>query len=82
FSNSPDGGSYYKFPYHLPNDMDWARGLNLKTTSYDAAGKTVETLENKYNFSGEEFHPYRYYRMFDGNITSNAPPTELISLPP
>lgn len=82
FSNYPDGGAYYKFPYHLPDDMDWARGLNLKTTSYDSVGKTVETLENKYNFSGEEFSPYRFYRMYDGGIGTNAPFTELTPSPP
>ncbi len=39
FTNYPDGGQYYKFPYHLPDDMDWARGLNLNTTMYDSEGK-------------------------------------------
>ncbi|AYZ36304.1 hypothetical protein EGY07_12310 [Chryseobacterium indologenes] len=82
FSNYPDGGDYYKFPYHLPDDMEWARGLNLKTTSYDSTGKMVETLENKYNFSGEEFSPYRFYKMSDGTIDTNAPNTELIPLLP
>ncbi|MBK1898283.1 hypothetical protein, partial [Chryseobacterium paridis] len=82
FSNYPDGGEYYRFPYHLPDDMDWARGLNLKTISYDSAGKTVEVLENKYNFSGEEFSPYRFFKKYDGTVVTNAPYTELISTPP
>jgi hypothetical protein len=82
FSNYLDGGEYYRFPYHLPDDMDWARGLNLKTTSYDSAGKTVESLENKYNFSGEEFSPYRFYAKYDNTIATNAPYNELIPMPP
>ncbi|MFC4382388.1 hypothetical protein ACFO0Q_13860, partial [Chryseobacterium bernardetii] len=82
FTNYPDGGQYYKFPYHLPDDMDWARGLNLNTTMYDSEGKTVELLENKYNFSDEQFFPYRFYRTFNGDVGTNAPYTELTPLPP
>ncbi|WP_345989653.1 hypothetical protein AAEU33_18905 [Chryseobacterium sp. Chry.R1] len=82
FSNYSDGGEYYRFPYHLPDDMDWARGLNLKTINYDSAGKIVETLENKYNFSGEEFSPYRFFKKYDGTLGTNAPPTELSPAPP
>jgi len=82
FSNYSDGGEYYRFPYHLPDDMDWARGLTVKTTSYDSNGKVVETLENKYNFSGEEMFPYRFYTKYDGTMVSNAPYTELTPAPP
>ncbi|MDC8104534.1 hypothetical protein MTQ00_08280 [Chryseobacterium sp. B21-037] len=82
FSNYSDGGEYYRFPYHLPDDTDWARGLNLKTISYDYSGKIVETLENKYNFWGEEFSPYRFFKTYDGTLTTNAPSTELIPTPP
>ncbi|MDM1557498.1 MULTISPECIES: hypothetical protein, partial [Chryseobacterium] len=78
FSNYGDGGNYYIYPYHLPDDMDWVRGLNLMTTSYDASGKTVETLENKYHFSGNEFSPYRFYTSYDGSVGTNAPYTEMI----
>jgi len=82
FSNYSDGGEYYRFPYHIPDDMDWARGLNLKTISYDSEGKIVEMLENKYNFSGEEFSPYRFYTKYDGTVVTNAPSNELIPIPP
>ncbi|WP_080780247.1 hypothetical protein [Chryseobacterium phocaeense] len=82
FSNYSDGGEYYRFPYHLPDDMDWARGLNLKTTSYDSTGKIVETLDNKYHFSGEEMSPYRFYKSYDGSMGTNAPFTELTPAPP
>ncbi len=82
FTNYPDGGGYYQFPYHMPDDMDWARGLNINTTSYDSAGKTVETLENKYNFSGGEFSPYRFYRGYDGGVGTNAQYTEWTPPPP
>ncbi|WP_333597410.1 hypothetical protein [Chryseobacterium flavum] len=82
FTNYKDGGEYYKYPYHLPDNMDWARGLNLKTVSYDSEGKTVEKIENLYNFSGEEFTPYRFYRKYDGTVASNTPQNDLMPMPP
>ncbi|WP_162926058.1 hypothetical protein [Chryseobacterium aurantiacum] len=72
FTNYLDGGEYYRYPYHLPDDMSWARGLTLGVTSSDSSGKTVELLQNQYSFSGEEIYPYRFYEKYDGTVISNV----------
>lgn len=77
FSNYSDGGEYYRFPYHLPDDMSWARGLNLKTESYNSSAQLIEAIENKYHFSGEEFSPYKIYKRYDGTMLTNTPYNEL-----
>ncbi|MCJ7935351.1 MAG: hypothetical protein MUW56_17415 [Chryseobacterium sp.] len=81
FTNYLDGGEYYKYPYNLADDMDWARGLNLKTVSYDSNGKIVETLTNLYSFSGDDL-PYRFYRKYDGTVATNTPRNGLMPMPP
>lgn len=72
FTNYLDGGEYYKYPYHIPDDMGWARGLALGVVSSDSNGKTVESLQNQYSFSGEEIYPYRFYEKYDGTVISNV----------
>lgn len=83
FSNYLDGGEYYRYPYHIPDDMGWVRGLELDISTYDATGKIVEFLQNSYSFGDHEILPYRFYKKYDGTIISNTPKNGLLSdLPP
>lgn len=34
FTVDPDAGDYYEFPYHVPTDFEWLRGLPTKTSTY------------------------------------------------
>ncbi|WP_273005903.1 hypothetical protein [Chryseobacterium sp.] len=72
YTNYLDGGEYYRYPYHIPDDMGWARGLNTETVSYDSSGKPVEKLENKYSFAGTPL-PYRFYEKYGGTVVNNIP---------
>lgn len=55
FSVDEDAGDYYKFPYHLPTDFEWLRGLPLRTEIYKNNGGSYElqkTIENTYLYAG------------------------------
>ncbi|WP_160137694.1 hypothetical protein [Chryseobacterium sp. c4a] len=81
YTNYLDGGEYYRYPYHIPDDMGWARGLNTEITAYDFSGKPVERLQNFYSFS-ETPLPYRFY-MQNGTLLSNTPKSGFpVDIPP
>lgn len=81
YTNYLDGGEYYRYPYHIPDDMGWARGLNTETMAYDSSGKPVERLQNFYSFS-ESPLPYRFY-IQNGNIVNNTPKSGFpVNIPP
>lgn len=53
FTNYENGGEFYKFPYHLPIDFEWARGLPLKTDYFKNVNGNYSLLKrvvNTYQF--------------------------------
>ena len=55
FTTYLDGGSFYKFPYHTPNDNEWLRGKNLKTEYYK-----YDTSTQSYTIEKEVINKYLY----------------------
>lgn len=54
FTNFENTGEYYKFGYHLPNDLEWSRGMPLKTQYYSYKN-------NSYNLEKEVSNFYTFY---------------------
>lgn len=54
FTNYENTGEFYKFPYHLPNDLEWTRGMPLKTEYYSYKN-------GSYNPEKEVRNIYNYY---------------------
>lgn len=55
FTVDPDGGEYYRMPYHLPVDYEWIRGKPLTTKIYKTNGGSYElqkSIENTYLYAG------------------------------
>ncbi|MDY0090337.1 MAG: RHS repeat domain-containing protein [Flavobacteriaceae bacterium] len=55
FTDFPDTGTYYLFPYHYPNDMEWSRGLPIKVKHEKFENeiyKIVSETKNTYQFYG------------------------------
>lgn len=53
FTNYENTGEFYKFPYHIPNDLEWARGMPLKTEVYsykNGSYNLEKEVENFYTF--------------------------------
>lgn len=60
FTNYQDTGTYYKFPYHYPNDMEWARGLPVEVKQYKFENGNYQLLnevKNIYQFQGNCHNP-------------------------
>lgn len=56
FTDMPDGGTYYEFPYHIPIDNEWLRGKLLKTKIFKADGTgyaLIKEIENQYLYAGD-----------------------------
>ncbi|MDR6969682.1 hypothetical protein J2X31_003716 [Flavobacterium arsenatis] len=47
FTNFKDTGTFYRWPYHTPNDMEWTRGLPLETEIFSSTGTNQYRLEKK-----------------------------------
>lgn len=57
FTNFSDGGTYYEFPYHLPIDNQWIRGMPLMTKYYKRTVddyKLIKKVANSYIYAGDE----------------------------
>jgi hypothetical protein len=51
FSMIPDTGLYYQFPYHIPTDNEWLRGIEESVTLYKKTAigyNPVKKIENHY----------------------------------
>jgi YD repeat-containing protein len=60
FTNYPDTGEFYKFPYHLPNDMGWTRGMSLETKYYKNNNNVyslVKKVKNQYIYYNNSNFP-------------------------
>lgn len=71
YSNYSDGGKYYRWPYHQPDDLSWARGILLKKRILDVAGHLKQEIDYQYKYFEDSVNPYRQYKDFSGNIVSN-----------
>jgi hypothetical protein len=57
FTNFDNTGEYYKVPYHLPNDLEWARGMPLTVKYYNFKNGSytkVKEEKNTYHYFGYE----------------------------
>ncbi|WP_445457010.1 hypothetical protein [Flavobacterium sp. HNIBRBA15423] len=71
FTNYENGGEYYKFPYHLPIDYEWGRGLPREVKYYKYTNGTYSLVKktiNKY-----AFYKYDCAAGPDPDCVSNAP---------
>ncbi|WP_130736864.1 hypothetical protein [Flavobacterium sp. J27] len=71
FTNYENGGEYYKFPYHLPVDNEWTRGLPKEVKYYKYENGSYSLLKktiNKY-----AFYKYDCAPIPDFTCLSNTP---------
>ncbi|QXP72523.1 hypothetical protein H0I31_02145 [Tenacibaculum sp. AHE15PA] len=69
FTFTDDGGSYYEFPYHIPNSTEWLRGKPLRIEYYRSDSneyKLQKKIENTYLYGNETEH-----KLGSGFISSN-----------
>lgn len=71
FTNFLDGGEYYKFPFNMPDDLEWARGLPTITKVFDNNNKLQISVINIYQYYGNKHSPYRYFRNNFGVVQNN-----------
>lgn len=60
YTNFGDTGEFYKFPYHLPNDMGWTRGMPLEIKYYQDNGNgysLIKKIKNKYIYYNNSNSP-------------------------
>jgi len=80
FTNYENGGEYYKFPYHLPIDYEWGRGLPRETKYY-------KYVSGSYVLSKRIVNNYTFYDTCaaPGGLDPNeclADPNNPITIPP
>lgn len=68
FTNFIDQSEFYKFPYNLPTDFGYLRGLPLTTQTFDSNGVLKTELINKYSFINGNDHPYFCYPDCHGHL--------------
>lgn len=61
FSMTPDTGLYFEFPYHIPTDNEWLRGVPLKTLFFkrvDSNYQLVKQIENEYLYADQDVEAF------------------------
>lgn len=77
FTAESDAGRFTEFPYHLPTDNDWLRGLNLSTRVYNNTNgnyNLVKEITNEYIYGRSDLSEYGINISREGNPISERIP--------